>query len=268
MSDATLIQVPYHLGRKGVVLGAGPEPLALAIGGESIVVERSEPLTNEISATFDVIRQTRTAVRETLDAGRFPLVLAGNCHCAVAAVAALERDLGIVWFDAHADFHTPDSTTTGFFDGMPLALITGEGWAELRGTIEGLRPVPEDRIVLVGARDLEPTEEARLAASRIAQPDAGSLEAALDDLRTRTDAVYLHIDLDVLDPSEGKANGWAVEGGLTADELEAAVEAVRARFDIAAATFSAYDPTVDPEGRIPAVAARLAALLTAEKVAS
>ena len=64
MSGATLIQVPYHLGRKGVVLGAGPEPLAKAIGGDSIVVERAEPLTNEISATFDVIRQTRTAVRE------------------------------------------------------------------------------------------------------------------------------------------------------------------------------------------------------------
>jgi len=268
MSGATLIQVPYHLGRKGVVLGAGPEPLAKAIGGDSIVVERAEPLTNEISATFDVIRQTRTAVRETLDAGRFPLVLAGNCHCAVGAVAAFDSDVGIVWLDAHADFHTPDSTTTGFFDGMPLALITGEGWAELRATIDGLRPVPEDRIVLVGARDLEPTEEMRLAASAIARPDIGSLEAALDGLRARTDAVYLHIDLDVLDPSEGMANGWAVEGGLTADELEAAVESVRARFDVRAAAFSAYDPTVDPDGRIPAIAARVAALLTAEKVAS
>jgi arginase len=268
MSGATLIQVPYHLGRKGVVLGAGPEPLAQAIGGESTVVERSEPLTNEISATFDVIRQTRAAVRETLDASRFPLVLAGNCHCAVGAVAALDSDVGIVWLDAHADFHTPDSTPTGFFDGMPLALITGEGWAELRGTIDGLRPVPEDRIVLVGARDLEPTEEARLTASAIVRPHIGSLDAALDDLRARTNKVYLHIDLDVLDPSEGLANGWAVEGGLTADELESAVEAVRARFDVPVATLSAYDPTVDPEGRIPAVAARLAALLTAEKVAS
>src|SRR6185503_14078477 len=73
MSGVTLIQVPYHLGRKGVVLGAGPEPLAQAIGGDSLVVERSEPLTNEISATFDVIRGTRAAVRETLDTGRFPL---------------------------------------------------------------------------------------------------------------------------------------------------------------------------------------------------
>lgn len=268
MSGATLIQVPYHLGRKGVVLGAGPEPLAQAIGGESIVVERAEPLTNEIAATFDVIRQVRTAVRDTLDAGRFPLVLAGNCHSAVGAVAALEGEVGIVWLDAHADFHTPDTTTTGFFDGMPLAMIAGEGWAELRGTIEGLRPVPEERIVLVGARDLEPTEEGRLAASGIVRADYASLEAALDGLASRTDAVYLHVDLDVLDPSEGRANGWAVDGGLTADELETAVEAVLARFAVPVATLSAYDPTEDPEGRIPAVAVRLAGLLTAERVSS
>jgi arginase len=268
MSDVRLIQVPYHLGRKAVILGAGPEPLAEAIGGDSVVVERAEPLTNEISGTFDVIRQTRAAVAETLAAGRFPLVLAGNCHTAVGTVAALESAVGIVWFDAHADFHTPDSTPTGFFDGMPLALIVGEGWAELRGTVDGLAPVPEDRIVLVGARDLEPTEEERLAASEIVRADAATLDSALDELRTRVESLYVHIDLDVLDPSEGKANGWAVDGGLTADELEAALESILSRFDVRAAAFTAYDPTVDPERRIPAVAAKLAGAFASARVAS
>lgn len=268
MSGVQLIQVPYHLGRRGVVLGAGPEPLAEAIGGESVVVERAEPLTNEISGTFDVIRQVRAAVRETLDAGLFPLVLAGNCHSAVGTIAALESAVGIVWFDAHADFHTPDSTPTGFFDGMPLALITGEGWAELRRTVEGLAPVPEENIVLVGARDLEPTEEERLAASAVVRADAATLEDKLDELAGRTGSVYVHIDLDVLDPSEGKANDWAVEGGLTADELAAGVEAILARFDVRAAAFTAYDPDADHERRIPAVAARLAAVLSSAQVAS
>jgi len=268
MSGTTLIQVPYHLGREGVVLGAGPEPLATAIGGESIVVERAAPLTNEIAATFDVIRQVRAAVRETLDAGRFPLVLAGNCHSAVGTIAALEGDIGIVWFDAHADYHTPDSTTTGFFDGMPLALIVGEGWAELRRTVEGLRPIPEERIVLVGARDLEPTEEERLSASKIARADASSLESAFDQLAEHVDTVYVHVDLDVLDPSEGKANDWAVDGGLTEPELTAALAGILARFDVPAAAFTAYDPAADPEGRIPPIAARLAGVITRQKVPS
>jgi arginase len=80
--------------------------------------------------------------------------------------------------------------------------------------------------------------------------------------------VYVHIDLDVLDPSEGKANDWAVEGGLTADELAAGVEAILARFDVRAAAFTAYDPDADHERRIPAVAARLAAVLSSAQVAS
>ena len=255
----TLIQVPYHLGREGVVLGAGPAPLAKAIGGESIVVERAEPDSNEIAGTFDVVRQVRKAVREAIDAGRFPLVLAGNCHSAIGTVAALGRaDLGVIWFDAHGDFHTPDSSPTGFIDGMALALVTGEGWTELRRSVDGLEPIPESRIVLVGARDLEPTEQQRLDASSIIRADASS----------RTSTVYVHIDLDVLDPGEGKANGWAVEGGLTAAELEAALAQILARFEVPAAAFTAYDPSFDPDGKVPEIAARLAGVLTAEKVAS
>lgn len=266
MSGVTLIQVPYHLGQERVVLGAGPPVLATAIGGESITVERAEPLYNEIYGTFDVIRQTRAAVRTTLDAGRFPLVLAGNCHTAAGTVAALDRTLGIVWFDAHADFHTPDSSPTGFIDGMALALVTGEGWAELRRSVEGLRPVPEERVVLAGARDLEPTEEQRLAASAVVRADSTSLEQALEELAGRTDTVYLHIDLDVLDPAEGKANDWAVEGGFTADELEAAVESIVDRFDVPAAALTAYDPRFDAEGRVPRIAARIARALGTENV--
>jgi arginase len=250
------------------VLGAGPAPLADAIGGESIVVRPAAPGNNEISATFDVVRQTRRAVRETLDAGRFPLVLAGNCHTAIGTVAALERDLGIVWFDAHGDFHTPDSSPTGFIDGMALALVTGEGWAELRRSVEGLDPMPQDRVVLVGARDLEPTERERLDASAIVRAGTASLPNALDDLAQRTSTVYVHIDLDVLDPSQGKANDWAVDGGLTAEELEGAIGEILARFDLQAAAFTAYDPRFDPEGKVPQIAARLAAALTAERVAT
>ena len=119
--------------------------------------------------------------------------------------------------------------------------------------------------MLVGARDFEPSEEERLARSSITRADSGSLGAALDTLAEHTDAVYVHIDLDVLDPAEGVASAWAAEGGLTAEELRLALDAVASRFEIAAATLSAYDPAVDPEGRIPHIAASLAPrLLPAE----
>jgi arginase len=123
-------------------------------------------------------------------------------------------------------------------------------------------------VVLVGARDFEPTEEERLARSSITQAEAGSLGTALDALAEHTEAVYVHIDLDVLDPSEGLANAWAAEGGLTAEELRQALDAVAARFEIVAATLSAYDPAVDAEGLIPPIAASLVPRLLPAEVRS
>jgi arginase len=268
VSEPLLIQVPYHLGREGEVIGAGPGPLAAAIGGDTLVVERGAPFRNEVGAAFDVIRALTTAVREAVAAGRFPLVLAGNCSSALGTVAGLDRDVGVVWFDAHADFHTPDTTPTGFFDGFPLALLTGEGWTELRNGIEGVRAVPEEHIVLAGARDIDPTEEPHLDESAITRADPETLEQALDELAGRVDAVYVHVDLDVLDAAVAKASAWAVEGGFTAAQLEQALDSVAARFEIPAAALTAYDPLVDPEGRVPPIAARLASRLTQQSVTS
>jgi arginase len=137
---------------------------------------------------------------------------------------------------------------------MALALLIGQGWDELRS---GFRAVPPAHVLLVGARDFDPTEPA----DTVARVDASSLEDALGDLDV--DAVYIHIDLDVLDPSEGRASGWSVPGGLTADELESALDLIASRFEIPAAAITAYDPRVDPKGRIPPVAARLASRLVA-----
>jgi len=269
MIDVRLIQVPWYLGREHADLSRGPGTLAEAIGGETVVVPAPEPrpVPNEVADSFDVIRSVRSAVSEAVRDGRFPLVLAVNCFTSLGTVAGIGRDVGVVWFDAHGDFHTPDSTTTGFLDGMGLAMLLGDGWHELRGTIEGLRPVPAENAVLVQARDLEQTEAARVAASELRRADADTLEDALDELATRVDAVYVHIDLDVIDPSVARANVLAVEGGLDTEQLEQALTAVSSRFEIAAAALTAYDPSQDHENRLPGIAARLAGQLVPEKVA-
>jgi arginase len=269
MSDLRLIQVPWYLGREHPDLSRGPSVLAEAIGDETIVVPGPEPrpVPNEVADSFDVIRSVRSAVSEAVADGRFPLVLAVNCFTSLGTVAGAGRDLGVVWFDAHGDFHTPDSTPTGFLDGMGLAMLTGDGWRELRDTIEGHRPVPAGNVVLVAARDLEPTEIARVEASELRRADAETLEGALDELATRVDAVYVHIDLDVLDPSVAHANVLSVEGGLDVAQLELALSAIQGRFEIAAAALTAYDPSQDRESRVPEIAAALARRLAPETVA-
>jgi len=267
MSDVRLIQVPWYLGREHANLSRGPGVLAEAIGGETIVVAGPEPrpVPNEVADSFDVIRSVRAAVSEAIQDGRFPLVLAVNCFTSLGTVAGVGRDLGVVWFDAHGDFHTPQSTPTGFLDGMGLAMLTGDGWDELRA---GLRSVPPENALLVAARDFEPTEIARIEASDLRRADMDTLKAALDELAARVEAVYVHIDLDVLDPSVAHANVLAVEGGPDAEQLEQALDAVSERFEIAAAALTAYDPTQDRESRVPEIAARLARRLAPEKVAS
>ena len=276
MTPIALIAVPYHLGHEGVGMGAGPDALvegglteALTAAGHAVEVRRVVPRDesgNEIGASFAVLRAVAEEARAAVSRRAFPLALAANCMTSIAQVAAAERDLGVVWFDAHADFNTAETTTSGFADGMGLSILTGTGWDALRSTIPGYRAVPEERVVLVGIRDVDPAEERRLAASPLAvvrpeEPEA--LGTALDALRDRVSDVYLHVDLDVLDPSEGRANEYAADGGLSADELVRALDAVAERFHVAAASLTAYDPAVDPEARIPAVVNRLAPRIAA-----
>jgi len=254
-----LVQVPYHLGRENVGMGKGVAVLAEMLAGEGVEpvrVERSGEALNEIAASMSVIHAVADRVRELVARGAFPLVLAGNCNSSLGTVAGLDTsgDFGVVWFDAHADFNTPDTTEGAFFDGMALAMLTGSGWRALRQSVTGLRPVPEESVVLVGARDLDAGERARLEGSSVALADPSSLERALAALSERVDHVYLHVDLDVLDPSVARANPYAVEGGLSLGELEGAIQAVGQRFAIRAAALTAYDPDCDPNAAIPPAA--------------
>ena len=258
----TLIEVPYDLGRGRVGLGAGPERLVDANSDdvEVVSVERPGAFRNEVSASFDVIRALAARVREVIARGSFPVVVAGNCSSALGTVAGLRREnLGVVWFDAHGDFHTPDTSASGFLDGMALAMLTGSGWRAARATVDGLRPVPPGSVVLVGARDLDPEESDRFARSDVAITDRPALGSHLDRLRERVSDVYLHVDLDVLDPAEGRANSWAAAEGLSAQDAASAIDEVARRFRIRAAALTAYDPRCDPEDEVPAAAASILA---------
>jgi arginase len=169
-----------------------------------------------------------------------------------------------VWFGAHADFDDPEDSLSGSLDGMGLAMLTGRGWRALRETVPGLTPIDEDHVVLAAVRDLEPPQRDCLRGSRIRSLEGNNFSeadfrVALDDLHDRAGRVYLHIDLDSLDPSEGTANQYSVPGGLSCAQLLAGVADVFDRFDVVAASITAYNPDSDADGRMAATATRLLA---------
>jgi arginase len=251
MSDVTLIAVPYHLGRRDYGLGKGVPVLVEALGGDALEVAYEADFRNEVAASMGVIRELAARVHETTAAGSLPFVVAGNCNSSLGTVAGIGGDVGVVWFDAHADFNTPDTTESGYFDGCSLAMLTGNGWPRLRA---GLPAIPEEHVVLAGARDIDRGEQERLDASRVQVASVSELEPALDKLRSRVDSVYVHVDLDVLDPSVGRANWYAVGGGPQLDELAGAIDSIGERFTIRAAALTAYAPECDPDRVIPAAA--------------
>ncbi|HXT52812.1 MAG TPA: arginase family protein, partial [Thermoanaerobaculia bacterium] len=121
-----------------------------------------------------------------------------------------------------------------------------------------------------GARALDDTEREGLSnsdvvwlAPPVVRADHSVLPAALDALAGRTDRLYLHLDLDVIDPAELRANLYACDGGLTVDEVVAAIAAAGERLEIAAVSLTAFDASADDERRGPAVAARLLAAVAA-----
>ena len=187
MPEFRVIVVPYELGRLRHGVGRGPERLlsggaveALASAGADVrvdVVEFDESFERtgygEVDASFDLIRVVAERVRDAVAGGAFPVLLSGSCFNGVGVVAGLgEPHPGVVWLDAHSDFNSPGTAISGYFDGMGLAILTGGAWPALHATVPGGRPLPETSVVLAGARDFEPPEPVRLAASELRQVDA------------------------------------------------------------------------------------------------
>jgi arginase len=266
MSDARLIAVPYDSGVRGWRMGAGPDRLldagleaSLRAAGHAVSTEHVElpagAATAEIAATFALAAQLADRVRAGRAEGALPIVLAGNCASAIGTLSGLDDPApAIIWLDAHGDLNTPETTRSGFLDGMALAIATGRCWATMAAAVPGFRPIPDANVCLIGTRDLDPAESEYLVhydmpvLSVVDYPEW--LPHALESLRTRADTVYLHIDLDVLDPSEGRANSFATDGGLLLRDVLEVIETTRESLHIGAMALTAYDPTCDPEGRI------------------
>jgi arginase len=175
------------------------------------------------------------------------ITIGGDCGVELAPIShAMRRaggDLAIVWLDAHADLNTPGSSPSGAFHGMVLRAALGDGAPGLIAD-PAAAPRPE-HVVLAGTRALDPEEAAYIAARGVrrlppAELRPEALVAAVE--ATGASSVFVHVDLDVLDPGELRGIGCPEPQGVSAATVVGAIAAVRARFPLAGAGITEFTP--------------------------
>ncbi|MDQ0430634.1 arginase [Planomicrobium stackebrandtii] len=297
--NISIIGVPMDHGqnRRGVDMG----PSAIRYAG---VVDRIEELGHTVSDEGDIqIGQadgsvdTSTNLRnlkaiteatealgdkvfEVAEAGNFPLVLGGDHSIAIGTLAGISErheNLGVIWYDAHADMNTSDTSPSGNIHGMPLAASFGHGHEKLTN-IRGYSPkVKPENIVIIGARSVDPGErqlikERGIRVYSMHEIDKMGMNAVIEDSirylkeERKTDAVHLSLDLDGIDPMYTPGVGTPVPGGISYRESHLAMEMLFDADIITSAEFVEVNPILDEKNRTADVAVALIGSLFGEKL--
>jgi arginase len=195
--------------------------------------------------------------------GYFTVGLFATCPSMPGMVAGLQHSgptreplrIGMLWLDAHPDFNTPETTRSGSLGGMPVAVATGRALQVMRLDAKLDPPMADRHIVMGGVRLTDPLEQHLLDNSQIEQLTVADLQkqtpavwAQLDRLNRISDKLYVHIDMDVLDPREVMAHGNKVPGGPSSEELARLFEAIFAKYPNASAIGFATIPPTDEGG--------------------
>jgi len=215
------------------------------LGGEIVDIKEAK-LTSEENKIYGLRYRLGLAnnhladiVGNQIKAGILPFGLLANCNGLMGMLAGHQRannlwkplKVGLVWIDAHGDFNTPETSLSGMMGGMPVAISTGLCLQHIRRASGLDPPLPFKYVTMVGVRDTDAWEKYlidKYDVPQISVEDIKRLSPAIDmemDRLSRiTDLVYVHVDLDVLDPDDIPGVGLPVRNGPTADELGEALE--------------------------------------------
>lgn len=247
-----VIKNPYSGSRNVPELSTNPDYIHAA-GLERLIGEWGGELVRPVQDTRLTAAQERqygewnrmalananfaASVREESADDLITIGLEANCNDLLGMLAGLKYDadgnarrVGLVFIDAHGDFNTPETTLSGMLGGMPVAVAAGHALHNIRKTAGLADPLPMSHIVWGGVRDLDPLEadrfteyEARQFSVQDIRELSANLKQQIDELADRVDAIYVHIDMDVLDPAEVPGHDLAVSDGPSSKDLAAAI---------------------------------------------
>lgn len=247
-----LVKQPYHGGRNVAELSRNPDYLEeeglagiLAQAGHRVQPVQTVGLTPEEAQDYGEWHRMGLAnghlaelVSQNERDGTLTIGLLGNCNALMGMLGGFQHAgpsedplrVGLVWIDAHGDFNTPETTLSGMLGGMPVAVSAGLALHRLRRESHLDPPLNTDQILMVAVRDTDPEEEELIQAhglARLSTQDVREVSPALHEQMRRlseiTDLIYVHVDMDVLDPREVQGHGLTVANGPTSQELAAAL---------------------------------------------
>lgn len=270
-----VVTVPYRYDERSDGSGRGPGALLEAglmdkisgLGFESDGPDEATLPDDERTAGSIAVNvgrlgsHTAALVAQARSGQAAVLVLAGDDTATVGVVSGLQRAhgagsrIGLVWIDAHGDFNTPETSYSGILAGMPVAILAGLAGPLWRGAAGLAAPMPTDRIVISGVRDLDEREETLLQSTDVRvvtarEATAGSAHAdAVARLAGACDFLCIHVDLDVLDPSLVPSSATPEPGGLSVQQVAELIAAALDTGKVAVVSVAGLNPGAGKLGR-------------------
>ena len=249
----------------------------IPIGRPELVVRKDTNLRN-----LELVAEKSTTLAEKVDevvkSGAFPLIVGGDHSIAIGTLAGVSKhykNLGVIWYDAHGDLNTAETSPSGNIHGMPLAVSIGIGHPMLTN-VGGYSPkIRPENIVIVGARALDDGEKELIRKKGIKvftmhEIDRLGMTQVIEEtisyLKDKTDGVHLSLDLDGLDPNDAPGVGTPVIGGISYRESNLAMEMLSESDIITSAEFVEVNPILDEKNKTATVAVALMGSLFGEKL--
>jgi len=280
MSKISIIGVPMDLGadRRGVDMG--PSALRYAdlderleelgyeiedLGDMDVIIPETQhygdPHAKYLKEITDACAHLAQVVLHAYEQGKTPLVLGGDHSIAVGTVSGMaeafrrhHKKLGLLWFDAHADFNTPETSPSGNVHGMPLASIMGYGPHQLTHVFGFSPKVPPERVALIGIREVHKEERELVKRSGIRvftmkEIDRRGIGAVMDEaislVSRDADGFSVTLDADFLDPYDSPGVATPVRGGADYREAHLAMEMIADTKKLASFEITEINPILD-----------------------
>jgi len=252
-----IILTPYFLDQGLPGLETLAEP-------DWIINQRELPEADLLTRISGLHSALAVQVEEAFHEGQLPVSLAGDCCTAIGVLAGLnraERYPLLIWFDAHGDFNTRETSPSGFLGGMPLAMLAGLGDLTLLENLE-MEAIPQEQIILTDGRDLDPGEKELVANASLTH-----LRDPLDllDYPLGDQSIWVHFDTDIVNSEESPAQNYPAPGGPGGEDLERVFRHLAATGLIEAVSLSSWAPGLPGEEMSRAVSLRLLEILVSNQ---